>query len=55
MCGGDIREMRSVLEAELFARNMKWNQKEEVTGMSGCNYFALASKGEGNISQSLGF
>ena len=55
MCVGDIGEMRSVLEAELFARNVKWNQKEEVAGMSGCNHFALARKGKGNYFQSLGF
>lgn len=55
MCEGDVGEMRSVLAAELFARNVKRNQKEEVARMSGCNHFALARKGEGNVFQSLGF
>lgn len=55
MCEGDVGEMRSVLEAELFGRNVKWNQKEEVAGVSGCNHFALARKGKGNDFQSLGF
>lgn len=52
-----LGEMRSVLEAELFGRNVKWNQKEEVAGMSWLQimHFALARKEREMISKAWGF